>query len=139
MGPYQDKVHREKCLLPTPEQSPILTTSNTTRQQQKTPFGLPILQNSADQIVDLTALVGSNNPEDRKKRKETSDLKEEIKNIFDSKVAKESIEVSENQKLFKRNVKKSQESRQKILEHLNLNSVRSVKTIKLKGYTIRRK
>ena len=71
--PYQDKVHREKCLLPTPEQSPISTDSSQSPSPDIPP-GLPVRTDSNTGRVEL----GGSSPAQRKKRNKIFDQEEVV-------------------------------------------------------------
>ena len=71
--PYQDKVHREKCLLPTPEQSPISTDSS----QSPSPDIPPGLMLSGDSNTGRVELASSS-PAQRKKRNKIFDQEEVV-------------------------------------------------------------
>ena len=44
--PYQDKIHREKCLLPTPVSTPVNNNGTLFPEEDPIPLGLPVLTNS---------------------------------------------------------------------------------------------
>lgn len=71
--PYQDKVHREKCLLPTPEQSPISTDSSQSPSPDIPP-GLSVRTDSNTGRVKL----GGSSPAQRKKRNKIFDQEEVV-------------------------------------------------------------
>ena len=72
--PYQDKVHREKCLLPTPEQSPISTDSS----QSPSPDIPPGLDVQSTDSNTGTVVLGGSSPAQRKKRNKIFDQEEVV-------------------------------------------------------------